>query len=104
MDQRHSPDRYNRSPAYQLQDAPYRHDEPLEIPVGPGPYAQHSTDRLAAQPTYEVTNMPGTYGHNQQYDDAHEHGYTPNPFQQAAHQGRGEYNLSPRYEHDDSWR
>ncbi|EME46340.1 glycosyltransferase family 2 protein [Dothistroma septosporum NZE10] len=101
MDHHHSPDRYNRSPAYQLQDAPYRHDEPLEIPVGPGPYAQHSTDRLAAQPTYEVTNMPGTYGHNQTYDDAHEHGHTPNPFQQAAHQGRGEYNLGPRYEHDD---
>ncbi|KAK4626685.1 Chitin synthase C [Fulvia fulva] len=101
MNHRHSPDRYNRSPAYQLQDAPYRHDEPLEIPVGPGPFAQHSTDRLAAQPTYEVTNMPGTYGHNQRYDDAHEHGYTPNPFQQAAHQDRGEYNLSPRYEHDD---
>ncbi|KAF2170294.1 glycosyltransferase family 2 protein [Zasmidium cellare ATCC 36951] len=99
---RHSPDRYQtHSPGYQLDDRPYIHNEPLEIPVGPGPYAAHSTDRLAAQPTYEVSNMPNTYGHNQAYDDTHEHGYTPNPFQQAAHEGRGEYNLSPRYEHED---
>ncbi|KAF7188378.1 Chitin synthase C [Pseudocercospora fuligena] len=93
MDRHNSPDRYH-SPAYQLEDRPYH--EPLEIPVGPGHYAAAaSSDRLAAQPTYEVTNMPGTYGHAQAYDDTHAHGYTPNPFQQAEHQGRGEYNLSP---------
>jgi chitin synthase len=106
MDRHHSPDpRYHdRSPGpgYQLEDRPYMHHEPLEIPVGPGPYtAAASSDRLAAQPTYEVANMPGTYGHNDQYVDTHQHGYTPNPYQQAAHEGRGEYNLSPRYEHAD---
>ncbi|SMR41688.1 unnamed protein product [Zymoseptoria tritici ST99CH_1A5] len=83
---------------YQLSDRPYvHHDGPLEIPsgpMGPGSFA-HSTDRLQAQPTYEVTNMPNTYGHGQAYDDEHSHGYTPNPFQQQAHEGRAEYNLSP---------
>lgn len=62
--------------------------------MGPGAYAAQSSDRLAAQPTYEVTGMPGTYGHGQAYDDAHLHGHTPNPYQ-TAHQGRTEYNLSP---------
>ncbi|USW53926.1 Putative chitin synthase, nucleotide-diphospho-sugar transferase [Septoria linicola] len=104
MDRHQSPDpRLQQSQGYQLEDRPYH--EPLEIPVGPGPYhAAASSDRLAAQPTYEVTNMPGTYGHGEAYDDEHRHGYTPNPYQQAAQQGRGEYNLSPhspQYEHTD---
>ncbi|CAK3951604.1 glycosyltransferase family 2 [Lecanosticta acicola] len=105
MDHQHPPDRFNPpTPGYQLEDRPYMHHEPLEIPVGPGPMhagPMQSADRLAAQPTYEVSNMPGTYGHSQAYEDTHSHGYTPNPYQQAAHQGRGEYNLSPRYDHDD---
>ncbi|KAK3714481.1 hypothetical protein LTR37_007787 [Vermiconidia calcicola] len=90
---RQSPERYT-SPAYQLDDRPYH--EPLQIPMGPGPGA--STDRLQAQPTYSVENMPGTFGHSEAYEDAHVHQYTPNPFQQAAHQGTGDYSLSPTHE------
>lgn len=81
---------------YQLHDRPFTHEQqPLEIPAGPGPYAAHSTDRLAAQPTYEVANMPNSYGHSQAYEDTHSHGYTPNPYQQSVQQGRPEYSLSP---------
>ncbi|KAK5168182.1 chitin synthase I [Saxophila tyrrhenica] len=94
---RQSPERYT-SPAYQLDDRPYIHDEPLRIPMGPGPGA--STDRLQAQPTYSVENMPGTFGHSEAYEDAHVHQYTPNPFQQAAHQGTGDYSLSPTHDHN----
>lgn len=91
-----SPERYH-SPAYQLEDRPYTHDEaPLEIPVGPGPFGP--TDRLQPQPTYSVQNIPGTYGHAEAYEDVHQHAYTPNPFQQAEHQGTGEYSLTPQYE------
>ncbi|KAK5128146.1 hypothetical protein LTR08_004098 [Meristemomyces frigidus] len=113
MDPRHrSPDRYNPPPAhYQLDDRPYAHpdhdveNEPLEIPVGPGP-GQHqqqplygaSADRLQAQPTYSVENMPGTYGHSEAYEDVHEHAYTPNPFQQQPHLGTGDYALSPLHD------
>jgi chitin synthase len=98
---RQSPERYT-SPAYQLDDRPYTHDEPLQIPMGPG--AAASTDRLAAQPTYSVENMPGTFGHSEAYEDAHVHQYTPNPYQQAAHQGTGEYRLSPTHEpHPDQY-
>jgi chitin synthase len=75
---------------YQLQDRPFAHDQPLHIPVGPGPYAAQSGDQLAAQPTYDVTGMPSSYGHGQHYDDVHAHGHTPVPYQ-----GRTEYNLSP---------
>ncbi|KAK4900817.1 hypothetical protein LTR27_001998 [Elasticomyces elasticus] len=97
---RHSPERY-QTPAYQLDDRPYvEHDEPLQIPVGPGPYG--AQDRLQAQPTYSVANMPGTYGHSEAYEDTHVHQYTPNPYDQAAHQGTGDYNLSPQYEHPES--
>lgn len=97
MDPRHqSPERYH-TPAYQLDDRPYTHDEPLEIPVGPGPYDAGPHDRLQAQPTYSVENMPGTYGHSEQYEE--EHRYTPNPFQQAAHQRTGSYALSPAHEY-----
>ncbi|KAF2726314.1 glycosyltransferase family 2 protein [Polychaeton citri CBS 116435] len=89
---RRSPDRQPLQPGYQLDDRPYH--EPLEIPVGPNLGA--SSDRLQAQPTYSVENMPGTFGHNEEYDDAHR--YTPNPFQQATHQHTGQYSLSPVYE------
>ncbi|KAF2862877.1 glycosyltransferase family 2 protein [Piedraia hortae CBS 480.64] len=86
------------SPAYQLEDRPFAHDEPLEIPVGPGPYGDHPAllgphDRLLPQPTYSVANLPQSHGHNDAYEDAHAHQYTPNPFQQAAHSGTGEYSL-----------
>lgn len=105
MDRHQSPDpRYGQPQhGYQLEDRPYH--EPLDIPTGPGPYGTGaplpSSDRLQAQPTYEVMNMPNTYGHGEAYEDAHRQGYTPNPYQQAAQQGRGEYNLSPQYEHTD---
>jgi chitin synthase len=89
---RDSPSRY-QSPAYQLEDRPYTHDEPLQIPSGPGGYP--STDRLQAQPTYSVNNLPNSYGHNEAYDEVHSHGYTPNPYQQAAHQIPGASTLSP---------
>lgn len=68
-------------------------NEPLEIPMGPGPGPGTPGDRLEAQPTYSVENLPGTFGHNESYEDAHR--YTPNPFQQAAHPGAGGYSLSP---------
>ncbi|KAK5112716.1 hypothetical protein LTR62_003814 [Meristemomyces frigidus] len=96
MDRR-SPERY-QTPSYQLDDRPYH--EPLEIPVGPGPFG--TNDRLQPQPTYSVENMPGTYGHSEAYEDTHIHQYTPNPYQQAAHQGTGDYSLSPQYEHSES--
>ena len=89
---RHSPERY-QSPAYQLDDRPYTQHEPLQIPVGPGPGA--STDRLQAQPTYSVENMPGTFGHSEAYEDTHVHQYTPNPYQMTTHPGTGNYSLSP---------
>ena len=70
--------------------------------MGPGPHpggpGTPGFDRLQAQPTYSVENMPGTYGHSEAYDDAHVHSYTPNPFQQAAHHGTGEYSLTPQPE------
>ncbi|KAI7671193.1 Chitin synthase, partial [Hortaea werneckii] len=92
-----SPERYH-SPSYQLDDRPYVHeDAPLEIPVGPGPFA--STDRLQPQPTYSVENIPGSYGHAEAYEDVHQHAYTPNPFQQTEMHGTGEYSLTPQYEH-----
>ncbi|KAI6853503.1 Chitin synthase [Hortaea werneckii] len=91
-----SPERYH-SPSYQLDDRPYVHeDAPLEIPVGPGPFA--STDRLQPQPTYSVENIPGSYGHAEAYEDVHQHAYTPNPFQQTEMHGTGEYSLTPQYE------
>jgi len=93
---RQSPERYQTT-GYQLEDRPYAHDAPLEIPVGPGGYGR--SDRLQPQPTYSVENIPGSYGHSEAYEDAHRGGYTPNPYQQAAHQGTGDYNLSPQYEH-----
>ncbi|KAK0278410.1 hypothetical protein LTR35_009149 [Friedmanniomyces endolithicus] len=96
---RHSPERY-QTPGYQLDDRPYGHDEPLQIPVGPGPYSPQ--DRLQPQPTYSVENMPGTFGHSEAYEDTHIHQYTPNPYQQAAHHGTGDYSLSPQYEHPES--
>ena len=104
---RHSPERYT-SPAYQLDDRPYTldHHEPLEIPVGPGPTPRPgavSSDRLVAQPTYSVANMPGTFGHSEAYEDAHVHQYTPNPFQQTAHQGTGDYSLSPTMDHQEHY-
>jgi chitin synthase len=84
---------YQQHQTYQLDDRPYAHDEPLQIPVGPGGYA--STDRLQAQPTYSVNNLPNSYGHNEAYDETHTHGYTPNPYQQAAHQHPAGSSLSP---------
>ncbi|KAH9828421.1 Chitin synthase A [Teratosphaeria destructans] len=101
---RHAPTRY-QTPAYQLDDRPYTHDEPLDIPVGPGPYGAQqaallSHDRLQPQPTYSVENMPGTYGHGEAYEDQHVHQYTPNPYQQADHGGTGGYSLSPQHEHE----
>ncbi|KAK4541466.1 hypothetical protein LTR36_007912 [Oleoguttula mirabilis] len=95
-----SPERY-QTPAYQLEDRPYVEHEPLEIPVGPGPFGPG--DRLQAQPTYSVENMPGTYGHSEAYEDVHQHAYTPNPYQQAAHEGSGDYALSPQHEHPEGY-
>ena len=69
--------------------------------MGPGPI--QSTDRLQAQPTYEVTGMPNSLGHNESYEDVHQGGYTPNPFQQAAHQGTGQYSLSPPPDHHNQY-
>jgi chitin synthase len=98
---RGSPDR-GHTPlhqTYQLDDRPY--NEPLHMPMGPGPI--QSTDRLQAQPTYEVTGMPNSLGHNESYEDVHQGGYTPNPFQQAAHQGTGQYSLSPPPDHHNQY-
>ncbi|EMC92146.1 glycosyltransferase family 2 protein [Baudoinia panamericana UAMH 10762] len=92
---RQSPERY-QTPAYQLDDRPYTHHEPLSIPVGPGPFGPQ--DRLQPQPTYSVENMPNTFGHSEAYDDVHQHAYTPDPYQ-TAHHGAGEYGLSPHHEH-----
>lgn len=78
---------------YQLNDRPYIPNQPLEIPMGPGPGPSVPGDRLEAQPTYSVENLPATFGHNESYEDAHR--YTPNPYQQAAHPGTGGYSLSP---------
>lgn len=83
---------------YQLDDRPYMENEPLEIPMGPGPGPGTPGDRLQAQPTYAVPGMPSTFGHSESYEDVHRQGYTPNPFQQAAHQGTGDYSLSPQHE------
>ena len=105
---RQSPERYH-TPAYQLddrpyqlEDRPYQHDQPLPIPIGPGPGPGPGTpgDRLPAQPTYSVTNMPGTYGHAEEYDDAHRHQYTPSPYQHADPHAAGGYDLSQPAEHD----
>ncbi|WPH01738.1 Chitin synthase A [Acrodontium crateriforme] len=99
MDPRHrTPEPYGHSQGYQLEDHPYHHDAPLDIPVGPGPTG---SDVLQAQPTYSVANMPSTYGHSEAYEDVHQHQYTPNPYQQDArmHHGTGEYALSPNDEH-----
>lgn len=96
MDPRRSPERY-QSPAYQLDDRPYHEhyqNDHLDIPMGPGPLHTPG-DRLQAQPTYSVENMPGTFGHSEAYEDTHVHQYTPNPYQQAMHQGTGNYSLSP---------
>jgi len=102
-----SPERY-QTPAYHLDDRPYTVNEQqhLDMPVGPGPYGAHPLaphDRLQAQPTYSVENMPNTFGHSEAYEDVHQHAYTPNPFQQAAHHGTGDYSLSPQHEHGEGY-
>jgi chitin synthase len=61
------------------------------------------TDRLQPQPTYEVTGMPNSLGHNESYEDVHRMGYTPDPFQQEAHQGSGQYQLSPSTGHQNHY-
>ena len=102
MDPSRTPQRY-QSPAYQLDDRPYHEHDPLDIPTGPGPGGRLTpSDRLQAQPTYAVQNMPNSFGHSEAYEDTHQHQYTPNPFQQqqhlmqqGGHMGAGGYNMSP---------
>jgi chitin synthase len=62
------------------------------MPVGPKTAALR--DRLQAQPTYEVTGMPNSLGHNESYENVHRVGCTPNLFQQAAYRGSDQH--SPR--------
>lgn len=59
------------------------------MPVGPG-FGQG--DRLQAQPTYSVENVPGTFGHNEDFETRH--GYAP------SQQGHGGYVLNPEQHHD----
>ncbi|KAI4844236.1 hypothetical protein E4T44_06305, partial [Aureobasidium sp. EXF-8845] len=78
--------------SYALHDNPYTHDEPLHMPMGPGPRPGASpmpgtgSDRLQAQPTFSVEHVPG-YGHNDSYDSQHH--YPP-----------GDYALNPEDHHD----
>ncbi|EYE97458.1 chitin synthase class I [Aspergillus ruber CBS 135680] len=66
---------------YQLSDNPYAPQGHLEMP---------SSDRLAEQPTYSVTRLPNSYGHNESYE---EHG--PN----VGYPGY-DYTLDPEAHHD----
>ncbi|PSK58601.1 Chitin synthase 4 [Elsinoe australis] len=79
-------------PLGNMNNASYHH-EPLEMPMGPGPGNGLLTpsDRLEAQPTYSVENIPNTYGHNEGYDSAHPY----NPTQA----GDG-YAIDPQQHHD----
>ncbi|KAI9708158.1 MAG: Chitin synthase, class 1 [Bogoriella megaspora] len=74
-----------------LQNHPEMSQQHLEIPMGPGPGNTH--DRLQSQPTYSVTNLPGTAGHNDQYEA---HNYPP----QYHQSGGQDLAFSPEAHHD----
>lgn len=85
--------------SYALHDNPYTHDEPLHMPMGPGPRPGASpmpgtpSDRLHPQPTFSVEHVPGTYGHSDSYDSQHH-------YQTSPVYGSGDYALSPEDHHD----
>ncbi|CAC9886662.1 unnamed protein product [Aureobasidium pullulans] len=74
--------------SYALHDNPYTHDEPLHMPMGPGPRPGVSpmpgtpSDRLQSQPTFSVEHVPQTYGHSDSYDAQHPYHSSP-PYQPA---------------------
>ncbi|KAF2229336.1 glycosyltransferase family 2 protein [Viridothelium virens] len=72
-----------------LQGHPEMSQSHLEIPMGPG--SHH--DNLPAQPTYSVENIPGTYGHNEDYEAHH---YPPPRY----NQGGTDLAFSPEAHHD----
>ncbi|GAB7350007.1 hypothetical protein MBLNU459_g0683t1 [Dothideomycetes sp. NU459] len=80
--------------AYQLHDNPFH--EPLQMPMGPGPGPGTPGDRLQAQPTFSVENIPGSFGHNEGYEADHRH--DNNPTYQP--HGNGDYVISPQDHHD----
>ncbi|KAF2138588.1 glycosyltransferase family 2 protein [Aplosporella prunicola CBS 121167] len=98
----------NRSPSpvdpfqtgYQLEDRPYHPGggPPLEIPMGPGPGPGTPGDRLAAQPTYSVENISGTYGHNEAYEE--DHRYSPAPYMSPNTHTMPDYAIDPEAHHD----
>ncbi|OQN97121.1 Chitin synthase C [Cryoendolithus antarcticus] len=99
---RRSPERHHTPlQTYQLDDRPY--NEPLSIPMGPGPGPGTPGDRLEAQPTYSVAGMPSTFGHSEAYEDVHRMGYTPNPYEQAAHHSTADYGVTPQHERTDEY-
>lgn len=73
---------------------PGPYQQPLQIPMGPGP--QHPADRLQLQPTYSVENIPNSHGHNAQYNAAHP--MSPMDDYHAPHQG--DLALNPQAHHD----
>jgi chitin synthase len=61
---------------YELDDRPYHdqgHQQPLDIPMGPGPQIQYLSpgDRMQVQPTYSVENLQHSFGHNEAFNDEH---------------------------------
>ncbi|THY13843.1 hypothetical protein D6D02_04550 [Aureobasidium pullulans] len=85
--------------SYALHDNPYTHDEPLHMPMGPGPRPGVSpmpgtpSDRLQSQPTFSVEHVPQTYGHSDSYDAQH-------PYHSSPVYPPGDYALSPEDHHD----
>ena len=76
---------------YQLEDGPYKPQQaPVQIPVAP----VASSDRLAAQPTYSVENIPHSYHHNQEYEAHHP---VPSP---NFDYGGSEYVINPEEHHN----
>ncbi|KAI9849926.1 MAG: Chitin synthase, class 1 [Sclerophora amabilis] len=92
---------------YELEDpAPYGRTDspgsaygPLEIPMGPrGPGTP--SDRLEAQPTYEVQNIDSSMGHNQAYEARHPISPPADYNHPARSYSTNEYVISPEDHHD----
>lgn len=76
---------------YELEDGPYRPQQaPLQIPDGPA----GAGDRLAAQPTYSVENIPNSFHHNEEYESHHPPAHRDHSY------GSHDYALSPEEHHD----
>lgn len=79
--------------SYHMQEQHYGGHQQLAIPMGPGQGPGTPGDRLEAQPTYSVENIPGSFGHNEGYEA--DHPYNPT----TQHPGQG-YALNPQDHHD----